>query len=246
LEDPFVFAPYHTAWTAANGAAVDHLEMDTAFMEPMLDRSDSVLVGEANLEKIEAQLAAGDNVVLLSNHQTEADPSCWSFILEGKHEALARSMILVAGDRVTTDVVAVPFSKARNLLCIFSKRHIENPPEQKATKMRHNAKTMSAMLKLLKGGGQCIWVAPSGGRDRPDPETGKYAVAPFDDKSVEMFRLMGSKAGTTTHYYPVAMMTHRLFPPPKKLTAGALGEPRVAMRGSVNVKIGDEIDFDEV
>ena len=246
LEDPFVFAPYHTAWTAANGAAVDHLEMDTAFMEPMLDRSDSVLVGEANLDKIEAQLAAGDNVVLLSNHQTEADPSCWSFILDGKHEALARSMILVAGDRVTTDVVAVPFSKARNLLCIFSKRHIENPPEQKATKMRHNAKTMSAMLKLLKGGGQCIWVAPSGGRDRPDPETGKYAVAPFDDKSVEMFRLMGSKAGTTTHYYPVAMMTHRLFPPPKKLTAGALGDPRVAMRGSVNVKIGDEIDFDEV
>ena len=71
-------------------------------------------------------------------------------------------------------------------------------------------------------------------------------MAPFDGKSVEMFRLMGSKAGTTTHYYPVAMMTHRLFPPPKKLTAGALGEPRVAMRGSVNVKIGDEIDFDEV
>ena len=36
-------------------------------------------------------------------------------------------MIMVAGDRVTTDVVAVPFSKGRNLLCIFSKKHIENP-----------------------------------------------------------------------------------------------------------------------
>ena len=153
----------------------------------------------------------------------------------------------MAGDRVTTDVVAVPFSKARNLLCIFSKRHIENPPELKATKMRHNAKTMSAMLKLFKKGGQCIWVAPSGGRDRPVPETGKYAPAAFDAKSIEMFRLMASKVNDrTTHFYPVAMMTHRLFPPPAKLTPGALGEPRIAMRGSVNVKIADEIDFDEV
>ena len=217
--------------------------MDTEFMEPMLDRSDSNLFGEANVDKIKAQMAAGDNVVLLSNHQTEADPSCWSFILHEGHEDLARKMVLVAGDRVTTDVVAVPFSKARNLLCIFSKRHIENPPELKATKMRHNAKTMSAMLKLFKKGGQCIWVAPSGGRDRPVPETGKYAPAAFDAKSIEMFRLMASKVNDrTTHFYPVAMMTHRLFPPPAKLTPGALGEPRIAMRGSVNVKIADEID----
>ena len=246
IEAPYAFAPFHEAWTAANGSPVDHLAMDTEFMAPMLDRSDSVLLGEENLLKIEAQLAAGDNVVMLSNHQTEADPSAWSFILGEAHADLARDLILVAGDRVTTDVVAVPFSKARNLLCIFSKRHIENPPEEKATKMRHNAKTMSAMLRLLKAGGKCIWVAPSGGRDRPDPATDKYVPAKFDDKSIEMFRLMGTKAGTKTHYYPVAMMTHRLFPPPKTLTPGALGEPRVAMRGSVNVNIGDEIDFDEV
>lgn len=246
IEAPYAFAPYHEAWTAANGSPVDHLAMDTEFMAPMLDRSDSVLLGEENLLKIEAQLAAGDNVVMLSNHQTEADPSAWSFILGEAHADLARDLILVAGDRVTTDVVAVPFSKARNLLCIFSKRHIENPPEEKATKMRHNAKTMSAMLRLLKAGGKCIWVAPSGGRDRPDPATDKYVPAKFDDKSIEMFRLMGTKAGTKTHYYPVAMMTHRLFPPPKTLTPGALGEPRIAMRGSVNVNIGDEIDFDEV
>ena len=74
-------------------------------MEPMLDRADSALVGGAVLDTIEAQLAAGDNVVLLSNHQTEADPSCWSFILDGDREPLARKMIMVAGDRVTADVV---------------------------------------------------------------------------------------------------------------------------------------------
>ena len=53
---------------------------------------------------------------------------------------------MVAGDRVTTDVVAVPFSKARNLLCIYSKRHIDNPPEEKPKKMRHNAKTMTVRI----------------------------------------------------------------------------------------------------
>ena len=205
-------------------------------------------------------------------------------------------MIMVAGDRVTTDVVAVPFSKARNLLCIYSKRHIDNPPEEKSKKMRHNAKTMTvrlrrlisrrrrdsspssdevggfsvdvgavrtwsrrwrrraavvtiptqAMLRLFKGGGKCIWVAPSGGRDRPDAD-GVYTPAAFDPKSVEMFRLMSAKAADkTTHFFPVAMMTHRLFPPPKTLTPGALGEPRKAIRGSVNIAIGEPIDFDEV
>ena len=121
------------------------MKMDTAFMEPMLDPADSVLLGSERVKDIEARLAKGDNVVLLSNHQTEADPSCWSFALHENHERLERDMIMVAGDRVTTDVVAVPFSKARNLLCIYSKRHIDNPPEEKPKKMRHNAKTMTCV-----------------------------------------------------------------------------------------------------
>ena len=45
LDEPFVFAPYHEAWTEENGAPIDHLKMDTAFMEPMLDPADSVLLG---------------------------------------------------------------------------------------------------------------------------------------------------------------------------------------------------------
>ena len=103
-----------------------------------------------------------------------------------------------------------------------------------------------AMLRLFKGGGKCIWVAPSGGRDRPDADD-VYTPAAFDPKSVEMFRLMSAKAADkTTHFFPVAMMTHRLFPPPKTLTPGALGEPRKAIRGSVNIAIGEPIDFDEV
>ena len=131
MDEPFVFAPYHEAWTEENGAPIDHLKMDTAFMEPMLDPADSVLLGSERVKDIEALLAKGDNVVLLSNHQTEADPSCWSFALHENHERLERDMIMVAGDRVTTDVERA-FLKARNLLCIYSKRHIDNPPEGEA------------------------------------------------------------------------------------------------------------------
>ena len=171
LDEPFVFAPFHEAWTEENNSPHDHLAMDTAFMEPMysysvllrrvdgvsdfravsrrLDPNDSVLLGSERVKDIEALLAKGDNVVLLSNHQTEADPSCWSFALHENHERLERDMIMVAGDRVTTDVVAVPFSKARNLLCIYSKRHIDNPPEEKSKKMRHNAKTMTVAHRCL-------------------------------------------------------------------------------------------------
>lgn len=72
-------------------------------------------------------------------------------------------------------------------------------------------------------GGQFIWVAPSGGRDRPDPSTGKYVVSPYDPKSVEVFRLMASKArgrdkdGPATHFFPFAMWTNKLLPPPEKV-----------------------------
>lgn len=66
-------------------------------------------------------------------------------------------------------------------------------------------------------------MAPSGGRDRPDPETGKFVVSPYDPKSVEVFRLMAAKAkgrdgkGPPTHFFPFTMWTNKLVPPPDKV-----------------------------
>jgi len=57
---------------------------------------------------------------------------------------------------------------------------------------------MGALQELLTQGGQCVWVAPSGGRDRPDPAAppgSEFVVSPFDAKSVELFRLVANKAG---------------------------------------------------
>lgn len=75
-------------------------------------------------------------------------------------------------------------------------------------------------------------MAPSGGRDRPDPETGKFVVSPYDPKSVEVFRLMAAKAsgkdrnGPVTHFFPFAMWTNKLVPPPDQVfTATCIPAP---------------------
>ena len=46
------------------------------------------------------------------------------------------------------------------------------------------------MGDLAAEGGKIFWVAPSGGRDRPDPSTGEYVVVPFDGKALDMFKLV--------------------------------------------------------
>jgi hypothetical protein len=49
---------------------------------------------------------------------------------------------------------------------------------------------LKAMGDLAAEGGKIFWVAPSGGRDRPDAATGEYVVAPFDGKALDMFKLV--------------------------------------------------------
>jgi len=149
----------------------------------------------------------------------------------------------VAGDRVTTDLLAQPFSMGRNLLCIFSKKHVENPPELKSQKTKHNRNVMKKMQGLFKEGGKIIWVAPSGGRDRKG-EDDNYEVAPFDAKSVEMFRLLADKAGKTTHFYPLSMLTYPICPPPEQV-GGDIGERRTVKWSPAGLHFGEEVDLEK-
>ena len=66
----------------------------------------------------------------------------------------------------------------------------------------------------MSQGGQVFWVAPSGGRDRPDPSTGKFVVSSFDVKALDMFKLVAMQSKKVTSFYPMAMYTHTLIPPP--------------------------------
>lgn len=127
-----------------------------------------------------------------------------------------------------------------NFLSPGSKKHIDSDPDTKGVKNRQNLAAMGGMLGKLKEGGCILWVAPSGGRDRRDMESGKTPIAPFDGKTVDMFRLMGTKSKIPTHYYPLAMVTYELCPPPDVVEAG-VGEQRNFRFVPVGIKVGNEV-----
>lgn len=240
LAHPYTFSHYH----AAERAPFDYYEMGMNLFRPLIKFQESILLGTKNLETICEQLAKNENVIFLANHQSEPDPQAISLMLEEPFPTIAESISFIAGHRVTSDPLAIPMSRGRNLFCVFSKRHIENPPEKKQERLRHNQTTMRIMGEKLSEGGLCIYVAPSGGRDRAGPD-GRLAPAPFDAKSIEMLRLTALKASTPTHFYPMSLVTYDLLPPPDTILT-ELGESRQTMRTPIHIAIGNEIDMDGI
>jgi len=213
------------------------------FFRPSMDLDNSLILGVDNLAKALKQLEKGENVIFLANHQSEADPQVVSCLFEkaGKeYGELAAHITYVAGHKVTTDPLAIPFSMGRNLLCIHSKKHIDSDPETKPAKSKQNMAAMNEMLQGLKDGGMAIWVAPSGGRDRRIVSSGKIPISTFDQKTVDMFRLMGNKSKKPTHFYPMAMVSYDLCPPPDFVEAG-VGEKRNVRFTPVGIKVMDEV-----
>lgn len=238
-KNPYSFEPFHQAIRTP----IDYYRLGLTLIRPLIIFDQSEIHHSYRLKEIETNLSKGENVILLANHQTEPDPQVISLMLEKEHPQLAEEMIFVAGHRVITDPTAIPLSKGRNLLCIFSKKHIENPPEEKQQKQLHNQRTMHRMSELLAEGGKCIYVAPSGGRDRLNEETGRVEVAPFDPQSIEMFWLMAKHSGKFTHFYPLTLATYDLLPPPHTVEK-ELGERRHAKCAPVHLSFGPEIDMD--
>jgi glycerol-3-phosphate O-acyltransferase len=238
LQSPWNFEPYHQRITAP----FNYYKFGLEFLKPLVLLDSSKVLGINFIDKMIYQIFQGDNVILFANHQTEPDPQAISILLEKSYPKFAEEMIFVAGDRVISDPLAVPFSKGRNLLCIFSKKHIETPPELKLKKLTHNQLTMKKMAQLLNEGSKCIYVAPSGGRDRPDA-SGKVEVAPFDSSSIEMFWLISKQTQRPTHFYPLALATYNLLPPPNSVE-NEIGEMRRTQRTSIHLAFGDEIDME--
>ncbi len=236
--EPFVFQPYHQHLRQP----FDYYQFGLDLLKPLVDLQHSSVVGLKHLNDIVSSLERGENAIFLANHQAEADPQAISILLENSHPKLAEEMIFIAGERVITDPLAVPFSMGRNLLCIFSKRYIDHPPEQKMKKQLHNKRTMELMSELLSEGGKAIYVAPSGGRDRPNAE-GVVTVAPFDPQSIEMLYLMAQRAGHPTHFYPLALKTYELLPPPETIQV-ELGEARMTKRAGIHLAFGPQINME--
>lgn len=238
LAHPYPFEPYHEKLTKP----FNHHTFGIELFRPMVDQKKSVLLHPQNIERMIQQINANENIILFANHQTEVDPQLMNIALERQYAQFASNVIFVAGDRVITDPLAVPLSLGCCLLCIYSKRHIDNPPEHKEEKLLHNQRTMKRMRELLEEGGKTIYVAPSGGRDRMNPQ-GEIHLAPFDAASIEMFRLMAKQAQTPTHFYPLALKTYFILPPPQQVEC-ELGEKRIPSRQGAHFAFGDEIDME--
>eukprot|EP00918_Siedleckia_nematoides_P062626 GHVU01136541.1.p1 GENE.GHVU01136541.1~~GHVU01136541.1.p1 ORF type:complete len:224 (-),score=21.34 GHVU01136541.1:159-830(-) len=195
-----------------------------------------------SLPVIEDALKRGENIIFLSNHQTEPDPAFISIAFEHLgYSSLAEKIIYVAGDRIRSDVLSVPFSLGRNLLCVHSRKHVDNfPEEDKSRRQRENLMTIHAMATLLREGGAVIWVAPSGGRDRASAN-GKFNISPFDLKTVQMFHKMAMKTDRPTWFYPMAMSTAELCPPPPA-TEKHVGEKRTCKATGLGLAIGKKVD----
>jgi glycerol-3-phosphate O-acyltransferase len=106
--------------------SVDFYTAGCDFFRPSIDLPRSLVLGQEYLNQGKAQLDAGENVVFLANHQSEADPQVVSCLFEQVSptiDDLAADICYVAEHKVTTDALAVPFSMGRNL-CASIRRSI--------------------------------------------------------------------------------------------------------------------------
>jgi glycerol-3-phosphate O-acyltransferase len=233
---PYTFPSFHKRILEP----YDYYNFGQRYVGSLIDFSASALGNADVFAEIDARLAAGHNVVLLANHQTEADPGVFAHMLEASFPRVAREVIYVAGDRVVTDPLCKPFSMGRNLFCVHSKKHMDDVPELKAGKQETNRKTLVAMGRALAEGGKLVWIAPSGGRDRPKAD-GTWAPDTFDPAAVELMRNLLSRSKQPGHMYPMAMWSWKLMPPPPSVDKN-LGERRLTNYTGVGISVAPELD----
>ncbi|XP_004300201.1 PREDICTED: glycerol-3-phosphate acyltransferase, chloroplastic isoform X2 [Fragaria vesca subsp. vesca] len=241
IEDPFVFSPYHKALREP----FDYYMFGQNYIRPLVDFRNSYVGNISIFYDMEEKLRQGHNIILISNHQTEADPAVIALLLETTNPHLAEKMTYIAGDRVVTDPLCKPFSIGRNLICVYSKKHMNDVPELAEMKRKANTRSLKEMAMLLRGGSQIIWIAPSGGRDRPDPVTDEWFPAPFDASALDNLRRLAEHSAAPGHIYPLALLCHDIMPPPRQVEK-EIGEKRMIAFHGTGLSVAPEIPFSEI
>ncbi|XP_027359720.1 glycerol-3-phosphate acyltransferase, chloroplastic isoform X2 [Abrus precatorius] len=222
----------------------DYYMFGQNYIRPLVDFTKSYVGNMPLFIEMEEKLKQGHNIILMSNHQTEADPAIIALLLETQLPYIAENMTYVAGDRVITDPMCKPFSIGRNLICVYSKKHMLDDPALIETKRKANIRSLKEMAVLLKSGSQIVWIAPSGGRDRPDPHTKEWVPAHFDSSSVDNMRRLVEHSGPPGHVYPLAILCHDIMPPPLKVEK-VIGEKRLISFHGAGISVAPEISFSE-
>lgn len=241
IEEPFTFSSYHKSMREP----FDYYMFGQNYIRPLVDFRSSYVGNVSLFFEMEEKLNQGHNIVLISNHQTEADPAIIALLLESTNPHVAENLTYIAGDRVITDPLCKPFSMGRNLICVYSKKHMLDVPELIEMKRKSNTRSLKEMALLLRGGSQIIWIAPSGGRDRPDPVTGEWYPAPFDTSSIDNMRRLAEHSGIPGHIYPLALLCHDIMPPPPQVER-EVGEKRVISFHGAGLSVAPEISFADI
>ena len=71
-----IFQPYHQKIRHP----IDYYRFGLDFIGPLIEEETSRIYGEEHLEEIQKALHAGENAILLGNHQTEPDPQVISIL----------------------------------------------------------------------------------------------------------------------------------------------------------------------
>ncbi|KAL0753726.1 hypothetical protein Bca101_091394 [Brassica carinata] len=241
VEHPYTFNPYHKAIREP----FDYFHFVHTYIRPLIDFKNSYVGNASIFSELEDKIRQGHNIVLISNHQSEADPAVISLLLEAQCPYIGENIKCVAGDRVITDPLCKPFSMGRNLICVYSKNHMNDDPELVDMKRKANTRSLKEMATLLRSGSQLIWIAPSGGRDRPNPSTGEWFPAPFDPSSVDNMRRLVEHSGTPGHIYPMSLLCYDIMPPPPKVEK-EIGERRLVGFHGTGLSVAPEISFSDV
>jgi glycerol-3-phosphate O-acyltransferase len=242
VANPLDFSPYHEKVRTP----FDYYKFGLEFATVLVDTNNSKVSGQENIWKAREQVANGDNVVFLANHQSEGDPYAIDILFDwmvGVDRQFCENLVFMAGDRVREDPVVAPFSIGRNLLTVYSKKHINDVPDLRGKKLQHNRRTIAATSTLFNEGGRCVWFAPSGGRDRRSAISGRVEISQFDADAVEMMRITAEKSSRPTHFYPMSLLTYDMLPPPASVGGAQLGEVRTCAYAPMNMHVAEEIDW---
>ncbi|KOM45511.1 hypothetical protein LR48_Vigan06g081700 [Vigna angularis] len=240
VTDPFVFQPHHKA----KREPFDYYVFGQNYIRPLVDFKNSYVGNMPLFIEMEEKLKQGHNIILMSNHQTEADPAVIALLLEARLPYIAENLTYVAGDRVITDPLSKPFSIGRNLICVYSKKHMLDDPALVEMKRTANIRALKEMAMLLRNGSQIVWIAPSGGRDRPEAQTREWVPAPFDISSVDNMRRLVEHSGPPGHVYPLAILCHDIMPPPLKVEK-EIGEKRIISFHGAGISVAPAISFSQ-
>ncbi|MFS7888446.1 putative glycerol-3-phosphate 1-O-acyltransferase [Helianthus anomalus] len=153
VKEPFEFSPYHEAIREP----FNYYMFVQNYIRPLINFRESYVGNVSLFHEMEKQIKKGENVILISNHQTEADPVIISLLLETTSPHISETAIYVAGDRVVTDPLCKPFSMGRYILffsgicyvCI-QKKHMNDVPELAEMKRRANTRSLKEMALLLR------------------------------------------------------------------------------------------------